>query len=487
MLWPAFLDTARRIGGNDIALRFERAGDPTHDVAVLDPWYAMSDEERRDTWTACPAWWVHPAANTLDRATVSLPRLLYERMDELGIDFSIQYPSNALTFRSMADPELRTVGCRAVNTLHAEVYAPYADRMTPAAVVPSHTPEEAIAEAEYAVERLGLKVITLGHVLRPVPKLARERPDVAGHDRRLDALGVDSDHDYDPFWAKCIELGVAPTFHSGSRGWGSRRSVTNFSFNHIGHFSEGGTAICKSLFMAGVTRRFPELRTAFLEGGVSGACSLYAGIVGEWEKRNREALRAVDPSRLDGGALVALAGDYGDDRVRARLDALRAFYAHEASRPFYRDDWAALEVERGEQLRDLSSSTISTLGARPTTRRRHPRFLGLRRPEGSLRLGPPFSRTTGPTRDARSAWATTSGPGPRGRGGCWCRRTSSGMRRHAARRRAAEVFSRGRLAARAPLSLPKRRPLRNPGFKDCAAPARHRAGRAASMFGSSPV
>ncbi len=353
VLWPAFLDTARRIGGNNVALRFERAGDPTHDVAVLDPWYAMSDEERRDTWTACPAWWVHPTVNTLDRATVSLPRLLYERMDELGIDFSIQYPSNALTFRSMADPELRTVGCRAVNTLHAEVYAPYADRMTPAAVVPSHTPEEAIAEAEYAVERLGLKVITLGHVLRPVPKLARERPDVAGHDRRLDALGVDSDHDYDPFWAKCIELGVAPTFHSGSRGWGSRRSVTNFSFNHIGHFSEGGTAICKSLFMAGVTRRFPELRTAFLEGGVSGACSLYAGIVGEWEKRNREALRAVDPSRLDGGALVALAGDYGDDRVRARLDALRAFYAHEASRPFYRDDWAALEVERGEQLRDL--------------------------------------------------------------------------------------------------------------------------------------
>ena len=288
---------------------------------------------------------MHPTANTLDRATVSLPRLLYERMDELGIDFSIQYPSNALTFRSLADPELRAVGCRAVNALHAEVYAPYADRMTPAAVVPSHTPEEAIAEAEHAIRVLGLKVITLGHVLRPVPS--------APHDRRLDALGIDSDHDYDPFWAKCVELGAAPTFHSGSRGWGSRRSVTNFSFNHIGHFSEGGTAICKSLFMAGVTRRFPALRAAFLEGGVSGACSLYAGIVGEWEKRNRQALEAVDPSRLDRDSLVALAGEYGDGRVRGSLDALRAFYEHESSRPFYQDDWAALQVERGEELRDL--------------------------------------------------------------------------------------------------------------------------------------
>ncbi len=345
VLWPAFLDTVRQVGGNDVALRFERAGDPTHDVAVLDPWYRMTDEERRENWTACPAWWVHPTANTLDRATVSLPRLLYERMDELGIDFSIQYPSNALTFRSLADPELRAVGCRAVNMLHAEVYAPYADRMTPAAVVPSHTPKEAIAEAEHAIRVLGLKVITLGHVLRPV----RNAP----HDRRLDALGIDSDHDYDPLWAKCVELGAAPTFHSGSRGWGSRRSVTNFSYNHIGHFSEGGTAICKSLFMAGVTRRFPALRAAFLEGGVSGACSLYAGIVGEWEKRNRQALEVVDPSRLDRDSLVALAGEYGDERVRDGLDALRAFYEHEASRPFYQDDWAALQVERSEELRDL--------------------------------------------------------------------------------------------------------------------------------------
>ena len=45
--------------------------------------------------------------------------------------------------------------------------------MTPAAVVPMHTPEEAIEEATYAVRELGLKVVMIAnHVRRPVPASA---------------------------------------------------------------------------------------------------------------------------------------------------------------------------------------------------------------------------------------------------------------------------------------------------------------------------
>ena len=58
--------------------------------------FSMTPEERLDTRTPMPVWWPVPAENTLDRATTTLPALLYERMDELGLDFSIVYPGIGL-------------------------------------------------------------------------------------------------------------------------------------------------------------------------------------------------------------------------------------------------------------------------------------------------------------------------------------------------------------------------------------------------------
>ena len=119
---------------------------------------------------------------------------------------------------------------------------------------------------------------------------------------------------------------MAATFHSGGRGWGSRQSISNFSYNHIGHFAAGGEAICKALFMGGVTKRFPALKFAFLEGGVGWACSLYHGIIGEWERRNPVALRQLDPAKLDHPLIMRLAAEYGDGKVGAKLEELRAFF-----------------------------------------------------------------------------------------------------------------------------------------------------------------
>ncbi len=52
-----------------------------------------------------------------------------------------------------------------------------------------------------------------------------------------DVLGLDSEYGYDPLWAKCVELGIAPTFHSASSNQGLRLSPTNFTYNHTGHFA----------------------------------------------------------------------------------------------------------------------------------------------------------------------------------------------------------------------------------------------------------
>ena len=77
-------------------------------------------------------------------------------------------------------------------------------------------------------------------IKRPIPAAARRSPELARYATWLDMFGLDSAYDYDPVWAKCVELGIAPTFHSSGRGYGMRVSVTNFTYNHIGHFAVSG-------------------------------------------------------------------------------------------------------------------------------------------------------------------------------------------------------------------------------------------------------
>src|ERR1700744_5574518 len=92
-----------------------------------------------------------------------------KRLDAVGSVFAVMYPSRMLTAPAIGDAELRWATCRSLNKFYAEVYKPYADRMTPVAQIPMHTPEEAIRELEYAVNVLGFKAIMInGVVHRPL-------------------------------------------------------------------------------------------------------------------------------------------------------------------------------------------------------------------------------------------------------------------------------------------------------------------------------
>ena len=95
---------------------------------------ALSQEERHERRSLRYPWWTLPTKNTLDRATATLPRLLHERMDEIGLDFTILYPTDGLFYPHSGDEELRRASCRALNMFHADIFRPHADRMTPAAV-----------------------------------------------------------------------------------------------------------------------------------------------------------------------------------------------------------------------------------------------------------------------------------------------------------------------------------------------------------------
>jgi len=195
-----------------------------------------------------------------------------------------------------------------------------------------------------------------GIVERPIGAVADDAPTLARYARWVDSLGADSPYDYDPVWQRCIELKVAPAFHSGGMGWGSRASTENYMFNHLGHFAAAGEATCRSLFMSGVTRRFPQLRFAFLEGGVGWASNLYNDIIGHWEKRNRDTVQRYDPRRLDldlmerlfrshGGAVTARL-DQGDRELRPLLERL----ATSLETDEMIDEWAAIGLDDAEDV-----------------------------------------------------------------------------------------------------------------------------------------
>ncbi|MBW2424599.1 MAG: amidohydrolase family protein, partial [Deltaproteobacteria bacterium] len=270
--------------------------------------------------------------------------------------FSIVYPGIGLqliTLPGMADEELRRASARAFNTCYADLFGEFSDRLTPAAVIPMHTPDEAIAEVEFAVNELGLKVIVIaGDVLRPVPRFARENPELADQLMYQDCFGIDSPYDYDPFWAKCVELGVAPTSHSGPIGWASRQSPSRHQYNQIGGFAEGGEALLKALWMGGVTRRFPTLNFGFLEGGTAWACSTYTRMIDHWAKRNAEAINHLDPSRLDQEVFSRLIDEYGHERIKAYRDPLVQDSLWMPS-PEELDDWRECEVSSAEELASL--------------------------------------------------------------------------------------------------------------------------------------
>lgn len=337
--------------------RFEayRAQTSQHDSIIGgDDW-----ERRQRTRTPQSAWWGTPA-NTRDLATAAIPALLHERMDEFGIDYSILFPSKALGIAGHDDDEMRNGLCRGFNDFLTDTYAPYADRLTVGAVVPMHTPAEAVEELDRLAAR-GVKVVSFPEgVLRPIAEPGAASPWLLpGQSHWFDTFGLDSAYDYDPVWAKCVEHGFAVTFHGGLGDLApfTFTSISSYVFNHIGFFAERMNRLCKSLFMGGVTNRFPTLNIAFLECGVGWASSLLIDFIEHWEKRNLTALEGnLDPALVDLDEFGRLMSTYGGDLLAKAGDVdlestLRAMIAVGVEPP-HRDEFRFMGIEEKQDIYD---------------------------------------------------------------------------------------------------------------------------------------
>jgi predicted TIM-barrel fold metal-dependent hydrolase len=334
--FPVVVDYLRRIAGSDVADRFAGSS-PTY-LSRSAPLLERADAGPAiKPGNAMAAWWALPT-NARDRATGFFPRLFHERMEDIGIDYAILYSSVGLACLAHPEDDVRTGACRALNTYLADVTDGLGDRLTAAAVIPTNTPEEAIAELEHAVQQLGFKAAMFSSVVpRPVP-------DQDPGARWLDVLALDSPYDYDPLWQRCADLGVAVTAHSGSQGLGLRVSSSRYMYNHIGNFSSSGEAFAKALFFGGVTSRFPGLNFAFLECGVSWAVQLLCDLVDRWNKRGGHNIERLDPNLVDADEWDALVDKYGGPMF-ADPDVRHAMRMQSDNPPPMVDDFRAARVD----------------------------------------------------------------------------------------------------------------------------------------------
>ncbi len=354
---PVLMDYIKEVGGSGMVKRYV---DMLKDGRFWG-WFDATPEERARKRIKRAPFWFFPAGNTRDRATAMFPGLLRSRLDEFGIDFAFVYPTLAILFVGLDDDEMRRGVVRAINKMNADLFDEYADRLTPAAVIPMHTPQEALEELDFAVGRKGFKTVMVeGAVRRPIKGSIEGERDLASAAASywIDPLALDSPYDYDPVWKRCMELKVAPTMHTSTMGWVDRTSISNVTFNHIGHFAAGSQAFCKALVLGGVTRRFRDLKFGFLECGVGWAASLYNDLIEHWEKRNvPELKRHLDPARIDRELLVDLARQYGGARVQAKLDDLKTsdgvFYEWPPERDEDIDDFARCGIESEEDIYKL--------------------------------------------------------------------------------------------------------------------------------------
>jgi len=342
---PAFLEYLGEVGGPAIVDRFKQVATPFGATAL------MPLEVRMDRRYPRPPWW-GLITRTPDRATAMLPRMLYERLPELGIDFVVLYPSGPGLFAPyLTDDEVRRAACRAFNNFVADTFKGLEDRITPVAAIPMHSPAEGIAELEH-VKSLGLKAVMVSSLVRRrVPAVMRDLPQAARYATWFDMLAMDSQYDYDPFWAKCLELGFSPTFHTGTQGMGMRASVSNWVYNHVGHFGEANDAMCKAIFLGGVTRRFPRLRFAFMEGGVTIGFKLLNDLIGHFKTRRPQGLENSNPANLDADHVGAMFAKYGTDVMKRTLDKDLLLDALEKlAPPPNLNDFAACGAESPEDI-----------------------------------------------------------------------------------------------------------------------------------------
>jgi predicted TIM-barrel fold metal-dependent hydrolase len=207
------------------------------------------------------------------------------RMDELGVDRALIYPTLAALVeeRFSDDPNLSHVVIHAFNRWVDEHWSfNYKDRLFATPIITLPIVERAIDELHWVLER-GAKVI----LIRPAPV-----PGFQGH--RSFALP-----EFDPFWREVVDTGVLVVMHASDTGFvqylnrweGNRGEFEAFrpsAFRAVVQAHREIEDAVSSLCCHGLLDRVPDLRIALVENGSNWVAPLLDQMADAYRKMPQE-------------------------------------------------------------------------------------------------------------------------------------------------------------------------------------------------------
>lgn len=225
-------------------------------------------------------------------------------LDRAGFAGAVMFPTIALAYGRLTDPDLAIGACQAYNDWIAEDYLAADKRLNAMALIPLQDPAAAAKELERAVVKLGLR----GAMLPPtgLPQL----------------LGSAV---YAPVYDVADALGCALAVHGGAHPDLGLNHQQVFAGTHaLGHpFAITIQAV--DMVLQGVLDRYPRARFGFMEGGLAWLLLLMERLPGSFS-----AFTPYDPQGryvqvADGRALRA--------RLREYLACGRMFVGVEGDEP----------------------------------------------------------------------------------------------------------------------------------------------------------
>jgi predicted TIM-barrel fold metal-dependent hydrolase len=190
------------------------------------------------------------------------PRL--ELMDEQGIDQTLMFPTLAslIEERTRDDVELTHVVMHALNQWMLEQWTfDYEGRIYATPLITLPIVERAIEELEWCIEQ-GARTV----LVRPAPV-----PSLNGHSR---SMGLP---EFDPFWARCVELDIPVTMHASDTGyqrhlaeWEGGDEYLSFEASALREVVVGHRAIedtMAAMVCHGAFTRHPDLKLLVVENG----------------------------------------------------------------------------------------------------------------------------------------------------------------------------------------------------------------------------
>lgn len=225
-----------------------------------------------------------------------------EFLEEVGIDTTVLYPSNALMYGKIVSRDWAIAVTRAYNDWLHQTYMKRSPRFKGMALIPMQEPEAAVTELRRAVLELGM-------------------PGAMLPSRGLKAhLGS---REYWPVYAEANRLGCVLAVHSGDMSGIGMDDLSPFAAVHsLGH--PYGLMVCfAAVVFNGICDKFPNLRWAFLEGGVAWLLMCMERFDRSWETHVQ-----YDPRKE---FLQLRPGEKVSQYIRRHMDAGRIFVGCEGT------------------------------------------------------------------------------------------------------------------------------------------------------------